>query len=46
MLLPIPSHGVLVGLVLQPSVNAEGYNIAKKIERLLADTVKFHNSNL
>lgn len=46
MLLPIPSHGVLVGLVLQPSVNAEGYNIANKIERLLADTVKFHNSNL
>ena len=46
MLLPIPSHGVLVGLVLQPSVNAEGYNIANKIEGLLADTVKFHNSNL
>src|SRR5215216_4279312 len=46
MLLPIPSHGVLVGLLLQPSVNAEGYNIANKIERLLADTVKFHNSNL
>src|SRR5918994_2445430 len=46
MLLPIPSHEVLVGLVLQPSVNAEGYNIANKIERLLADTIKFHNSNL
>jgi hypothetical protein len=46
MLLPILSHGVLVGLVLQPSVNAEGYNIVNKIERLLADTVKFHNSNL
>jgi hypothetical protein len=46
MLLPILSHEVLVGLVLQPSVNAEGYNIVNKIERLLADTVKFHNSNL
>src|SRR5918995_852297 len=40
MLLPIPSHEVLVGLVLQPSVNAEGYNIANKIERLLADTIE------
>src|SRR5215211_832730 len=46
MLFPIPSHEILVGLVLQPSVNAEGYNIANNIERLLADTVKFHNSNL
>jgi hypothetical protein len=46
MLLPIPAYQILVGLVLQPSVNAEGYNIANKIERLLADTVKSHNSNL
>jgi hypothetical protein len=46
MLLPIPSHEILVGLVLQPSVNAEDYNIANKVERLLADTVKFHNSSL
>ena len=46
MLLPIPSHEVLVGLVLQPSVNAEGYNIANKIERLLVDAVESHNSNL
>jgi hypothetical protein len=46
MLLPIPAYQILVGLVLQPSVNAEGYNIANKIERLLADTVKFHNSSL
>jgi hypothetical protein len=46
MLLPIPSYGILVGFVLLPSVNAEGYNIASKIERLLADTVKSHNSNL
>jgi hypothetical protein len=43
MLLPIPAYQILVGLVLQPSVNAEGYNM---IERLLADTVKFHNSSL
>jgi hypothetical protein len=46
MLLPIPAYQILVGLVLQPSVNAEGYNIANKIERLLADTVKSHNSSL
>jgi hypothetical protein len=46
MLLPIPAYQILVGLVLQRSVNAEGYNIANKIDRLLADTVKFHNSNL
>jgi hypothetical protein len=46
MLLPIPAYQILVGLVLQRSVNAEGYNIANKIERLLADTVKFHNSSL
>jgi hypothetical protein len=38
MLLPIPPSQILVGLVLQPSVNAEGYNIASKIERLVADT--------
>jgi hypothetical protein len=44
MLLPIPSFEIMVGFVLQPSVNAEGYNIANKIERLLADTVKSHNS--
>jgi hypothetical protein len=35
MLLPIPSYQILVGLVLQ-----RDYNIADKIERLLADTVK------
>jgi hypothetical protein len=46
MLLPIPSYEIMVGFVLQPSVNAEGYNIASKIERLLADTVKSHNNNL
>lgn len=40
MLLPIPSFQILVAFVLQRSVNAEGYNIANAIERLLADTVK------
>jgi hypothetical protein len=39
MLLPVPSYQVLVGLVLQRSVNAEDYNIANKIERLVADTL-------
>jgi hypothetical protein len=46
MLLPVPSYEILLGLVLQRSVNAEDHNIANKIERLLADTVKSHNSNL
>ena len=40
MLLPLPSYEILVGFVLQRSVNAEGYNISNTIERLLADTVK------
>jgi hypothetical protein len=46
MLLSVPSFEILVGLVLERSVNAEGYNIANTIERLLAATVKSHNSNL
>ena len=46
MLLPVPSYEILLGLVLQRSVNAEDHNIVNKIERLLADTVKSHNSNL
>jgi hypothetical protein len=37
MLLPIPSYEILVGLVLQ-----RDYNIANKIEKLLADTVESH----
>jgi hypothetical protein len=36
MLLPVPSYEILLGLVLQRSVNAEDYNIVSKIERLLA----------
>jgi hypothetical protein len=46
MLLHIPSYEILVGFVLQRSVNAEDYNIANKIERLLADTIKSYNSSL
>src|SRR5215211_2541947 len=34
MLLPVPSYEILVGLVLQRSVNAEDHTIANKIERL------------
>jgi hypothetical protein len=40
ILLSIPLHEILVGFVLQPSVNAEDYNIAHKIETLLADAVE------
>jgi hypothetical protein len=40
MLLPIPSHEILVGFVLQLSVNAEDYNIGHKIETLLADAIE------
>ncbi|MDQ3852966.1 MAG: hypothetical protein M3299_09045 [Thermoproteota archaeon] len=43
MLLPMPSHEVLIGLVLEHSPDTEeeeegGYHIANKIERLMADT--------
>ena len=37
MLLPLPAYQILVGLVLQRSVNAEDDKIANKIERLVAD---------
>ena len=39
MLLPIPSYEVVVGLVIQSSVNAEDYNdkIVTNLKRLLAD---------
>lgn len=40
MLLPMPSHEILAGFVLRPSVNAEDYNIANKIEILLADAIE------
>ena len=39
MLLSIPSHDILVGLVVQRSVDAYDDNIANKIERLVADTL-------
>jgi hypothetical protein len=39
MLIPVSSFQILVGLVLQRSVNAEDDRIANKIERLLADTL-------
>jgi hypothetical protein len=39
MLLSFPSFEILVGLVLQRSVNAEDDKIAGEIERLLADTL-------
>jgi hypothetical protein len=36
MLVPMPSFQILVGLVLQHSVNAEDNDIANKVERLMA----------
>ena len=39
MLLSMPSHDILVGLVVQRSVDAYDDNIANKIERLVADTL-------
>ncbi len=44
MLLPVPSYEILIGLVLQHSVNAEDYNITDKMEKLLADAIKSDNS--
>jgi hypothetical protein len=40
MLVSMPSHEILVGLVLQPYVNAEDYKIANKIEILLTDAIE------
>ncbi len=39
MLVSLPAFQILVGLVLHRSVNVEDYNIADKIERLVADTL-------
>jgi hypothetical protein len=39
MLLPLPSLQIVIGLVLQCSVNAEDCNLANNIERLVADTL-------
>jgi hypothetical protein len=38
-LLPIPSFDILVGLVVERSVNVEDDKIVNKIERLVADTI-------
>jgi hypothetical protein len=40
MLLPIPSYGVLIGLALERSVDADDDKIANEIERVVAHTVK------
>ncbi len=46
MLLPIPSFQLLVGLVLEMSVNAEDHKIANEIEILVADVLDQSNSRL
>ena len=38
-LIPMPSFDILVGLVVERSVNVEDDKIAKKIERIVADTL-------
>ena len=40
MLLPMPSHQVPIGLVLERSAVIEDYSLAHKIERILAETVE------
>ena len=45
-MLPVPSYDILVGLVVELSVNVEDDKIANKIERLLVDAIESHNSNL
>jgi hypothetical protein len=39
MLLSMPSHDILVGLVVERSVNVEDHKIANKIERLVSNTI-------
>jgi hypothetical protein len=39
MLLSMPSHDILVGLVVERSVNVEDDKIANKIKRIVADTL-------
>jgi hypothetical protein len=46
MLLPAPSFQLLVGLVLQYSVNAEDHKIASEIEMLVADMLNHSSSNI
>lgn len=45
MLLPVPSFQLLVGLVLQHSVNAEDHKIASEIEILVADALNHSNNS-
>jgi hypothetical protein len=40
MLLPMPSHEVIVGLALERSIVTEDLRLAYKIETLLAETIK------
>src|SRR3712207_2206300 len=44
MLLPVPSFQLLVGLVLESSVNAEDHKIADEIEVMVADVLDQTNS--
>ena len=37
--LPMPSYDILVGLVVERSVNVEDDKIVNKIERIVADTI-------
>src|SRR5918999_4379399 len=46
MLLPLPSFQLLVGLVLERSVNAEDHKIADEIEVMVADILEQTNSKL
>ena len=44
MLLSMPSYQILVGLVLERSVNAEDHSIIDNIERLMADVLNGNGS--
>jgi hypothetical protein len=46
MLLPVPSFQILVGLVLERSVNAEDHKIASEIKILVADALNHSSSSL
>ncbi len=46
MLLPVPSFQLLVGLVLEHSVNAEDHKIADEIEVMVAEILDHTNSKL
>ncbi len=46
MLLPAPSFQLLIGLVLQQSVNAEDHKIVSDIEMVLADILNHSGNNI